>query len=226
MSTCAKRALIQVGDRPGRVRKAALAVQSAVQQMQPRVLPQLGGFGRPMGMPSNYGRPLNLAPLGSMGGGAYNPMELLARSVGTLGREVADAFAPPRGPVGHSGGRQPNAARGTGGTGIGDGTGTGPATGGGVGPGTFARGELVIGEFEAPYTEPMLIPLPPNFTPAAVIAGRIIAPSDITRYFRSGVGCDAVPYGARMLLRSIDGMTIGDPTVLRYTFIYYGIANA
>lgn len=196
MSTCAKRDVIQVGDRPARVKKAALAVQAAAQALQQRQLPATGQRG----MPSGAGRPLNHGALGA------DPLAKLAQALDRLARETADAFRAPQGPVGHSGGRQSN----TGGT-----TSTGST-------GQFVDGVVKIGTYEAPYTEPMYIPLPPNFTPYAVIAARIIAPDDITRYFRSGVGCDAIPYGARMLLRSIDGMTIGDPTVLRYTFVYYG----
>lgn len=204
MSTCAKRDVIQVGDRPARVKKAALAVQAAAQALQQRQLPATGQRG----MPSGAGRPLNHGALGA------DPLAKLAQAIDKLARETADAFRAPQGPVGHSGGRQPN----TGSTNVGNGTGTT----GGSGTGTFVDGVVKIGTYEAPYTEPMYIPLPPNFTPYAVIAARIIAPDDITRYFRSGVGCDAIPFGARMLLRSIDGMTIGDPTVLRYTFVYYG----
>lgn len=206
MSTCAKRSVIQVGDRPARVKKAALAVQAAAAALQQRQLPATGQRG----MPSGAGRPLNHSSLG----GGMDPLAKLARALDQLARETADAFRAPQGPVGHSGGRQPN----TGSTNVGNGTGTTGTSG----TGTFAQGVTIIGTFEAPYTEPMFIPLPPNFNPAAVIAARIIAPDDITRYFRSGVGCDAIPYGNRILLRSIDGMTIGDPTVLHYTFVYYG----
>jgi hypothetical protein len=205
MSTCAKRDVIQVGDRPARVKKAALAVQAAAQALQQRQLPATGQRG----MPSGAGRPINHGGLGGA-----DPLAKLARALEQLARETADAFRAPQGPVGHSGGRQPN----TGSTNVGNGSGTTGANG----TGAFTQGAVMIGTYEAPYTEPMFIPLPPNFTPAAVIAARIIAPTDITRYFRSGVGCDAIPYGNRMLLRSIDGMTIGDPTVLHYTFIYYG----
>ena len=207
MSTCAKRDVIQVGDRPARVKKAALAVQAAARAVQQRQLPATGQRG----MPSGAGRPLGH---GSLGG---DPLGNLARALEQLARETADAFRAPQGPVGHSGGRQPA----TGSTSVGNGTGTGGAIGGG----TFQQGAVVVGTFEAPYTEPMFIPLPPNFNPAAVIAARIIDPTNITRYFRSGVGCDAIPYGNRILLRSIDGMTIGDPTVLQYTFVYYGVQN-
>jgi hypothetical protein len=81
-------------------------------------------------------------------------------------------------------------------------------------------------DFSAPYTEPMMVPLPPNMTPLGMIALRIISPNEITRYFRSGVACDFMPYGARAMIRSIDGMTIGDPTVLNYVFAFYGVDNA
>jgi hypothetical protein len=205
MSTCAKRSVLNAGNRPMDVKRAALAVQSAANAFQQRQLPHTGSTGRPMGTMA-AGRPLTHSRLGGS-----DPFSQLARAVDQLARATGDALAPPRGPVGWTGGRTPNAPGGG-----------GSNLGGGV-PGTFQRGEIVIGTHEAPYTEPLFVPLPPNFNPVAVIAARIIDTDNITRYFRTGVGCDFIPYGARAMIRSIDGMTIGDPTVLTYTFIFYGV---
>lgn len=209
MSTCAKRDVIQVGDRPARVKKAALAVQSAAQAFQQRQLPATGQRG----MPAGAGRPLNHGSLGAYGA---DPMTKLAQALDKLARETADAFRPPQGPVGHTGGiRRDNG-----------GTNQSTAAGGpsGGGPGSFSTVSMLGLDWLAPYTEPMEIPLPPRFLPIAVIAARIIAPDDTERYFRSGVGCDWQTSSTpnTLTLRSIDGMRIGDPTPLHYTFIYYG----
>lgn len=224
MSTCAKRTVIQVGDRPNRVARAALQVQSNARQMTPRVLPTTGGSGMPFGNITRaqpyMGRPLNHSALRT-----FDPVQQLANDMSQLSREVSDAFRSPQGPVGHSGGRAPA-------NGVGNGHGTGGSIGGGTdaggGPNTGAITEArsFRVRYEGPYVEPMFIPLPPNFTAEAVIAARIVAPSDPLRYFRSGVACDFIPYGNRLLLRSIDGMTVAptpDPTILQYTFIYYGV---
>ncbi len=209
MSTCAKRAVIQVGDRPARVKKAALAVQSAAAAFQQRQLPQTGQRG----MPSGAGRPLNHGALGAYGA---DPMTKLAQALDRLARETADAFRPPQGPVGHSGGIR----RDNGGTN--QSTSAGGPSGGG--PGSFTPFSVIGLDWLAPYTEPMDIPLPPRFLPVGVIALRIQDPDDTSRYFRSGVGCDwqtsATPN--TLTLRSIDGMRIGDPTPLHYVFVYYG----
>lgn len=205
MSTCAKRALIQVGDRPARVKKAALAVQAAAAAFQPRQLPQTGQRG----MPSGAGRPINHGSLGAYGA---DPMAKLAQALDKLARETADAFRPPQGPVGHSGGRRT------------DNGGTNASTAPGSTNGAFSPVGVLALDWLAPYTEPMDIPLPPRFLPIAVVAARITAPSDTERYFRSGVGCDWQPSSAPgvLTLRSIDGMRIGDPTPLHYIFLYYG----
>lgn len=225
MSTCAKRAVIQMGDRPNRVARAALAVQSNARQMAPRVLPPMGGYGMPLGgltkIQPYVGRPLNHGTLQT-----FDPATRQHIDVSNLAREVADAFRPPQGPVGHSGGRAPAGGVGNG-WGTGGSIGGGTDTGGGPSSGSpFTEARVIRGLFRAPYTEPMFIPLPPNFLCEAVIAARIVDPNDPIRYFRSGVACDFIPYGARLLVRSIDGMTVApqpDPAVLTYTFIYYGV---
>lgn len=208
MSTCAKRALIQVGDRPARVKKAALAVQAAAAAFQPRQLPQTGQRG----MPSGAGRPMNHGGLGAY---SADPMSKLADALAKLARETADAMRAPQGPVGHSGGIRPNTSGGQ----------KPPALPGGpTTPGTFTDISIIGLDWLAAYTEPMDIPLPPRFLPVAVIAARITAPDDTERYFRSGVGCDFQTSSTpnTLTLRSIDGMRIGDPTLLHYVFIYYG----
>lgn len=206
MSTCAKRALIQVGDRPARVKKAALAVQAAAAAFQPRQLPQTGQRG----MPAGAGRPLNHGSLGAYGA---DPMTKLAQALDKLARETADAFRPPQGPPGQTGGIRTDSSGGQ----------RAPNLPGNGGPG-FATVSVLGLDWLAPYTEPMDIPLPPRFLPIAVIAARITAPSDTTRYFRSGVGCDWQTSSTpnTLTLRSIDGMRIGDSTPLHYVFIYYG----
>jgi hypothetical protein len=199
--------VIQVGDRPARVKKAALAVQSAAQAFQQRQLPATGQRG----MPSGAGRPLNHGALGAYGA---DPMAKLAQALDRLARETADAFRPPQGPVGHTGGiRRDNG-----------GTNASTAPGGTVG--TFRPMTMLGLDWLAPYTEPMDIPLPPRFLPVAVIAARITDPSNTERYFRSGVSCDWQTSSTpnTLTLRSIDGMTVNplDPTPLHYVFIYYG----
>lgn len=207
MSTCAKRFVVQVGDRPARVERAALAVQSNARQMTPRVLPATGGTGRPTGS-QMFGRPLNHSALGGM-----DPFSGLARA-------ISEAFNSPQGPVGHSGGQNQSSARGNAGGNAG-----GQASGGGTTPsGTLVNGRMIILAWGAPYTEPMSILRPAGFRIAAIMAARIISPSEPARYFRSGVGCDFEDLGepARISIRSVDGMTIGDPTVLQWTFVYFG----
>lgn len=205
MSTCAKRALIQVGDRPARVKKAALAVSAAAAAFQQRQLPSTGQRG----MPSGAGRPINHGALGSYGA---DPMAKLAQALDKLARETADAFRAPQGPVGHSGGIRNDSSGGQ-----------RAPTPAGAGPG-FSTVSVLGLDWLAAYTEPMDIPLPPRFLPVAVIAARITAPDDSTRYFRSGVGCDWMTSSTpnTLTLRSIDGMRVGDPTLLHYVFIYYG----
>lgn len=199
MSTCAKRSVIQVGDRPARVRKAALEVQSAARAAQQRVLPSTGQRAASAGRPLNHG----------MSG--MDPLAALARAIDQMAREVSDAFGPPQGPMG--GGRSSTTANTSAGT-------------GGTGNGGYSRAEVLTMDVDAPYTEPMPLVNPNGFRTVAIIAGRIRDLANPTRYFRSGVGCDWYANGNNnIVLRSIDGMTIGDPTVLRFTFILYGVAN-
>lgn len=201
MSTCAKRSVLNAGDRPHDVRRAALEVQSALNALQSRVLPHNGSAAR---VPGNYGRPLNHGALGGMG---PDPLAALARAVSGLSRAVSDSLQTPKGPVGWTGGRPT------------DSSGTAGARGTG-----FQEVRILSTVFTAAYTEPMDIPLPTDFRPITVIAGLISDPNDQNRYFRSGVACDwkFSSNANKLTLRSIDGMTIGDPTIIQYTFIYFG----
>jgi len=247
MSTCAKRSVLQAGDRPGRVRQAALAVQAAANNFRRRQLPATGTQGNP------FGNGLRLSPYQprQIGLGNMDPFEQLVNAIDGLARDVADTFRAPQGPVGWSGGRNPGGPGmpgygfgpalggplpngGAGGPGPGGGTtpGTGPINGGGPGlPTGFTEGRTLILDWHAPYTEPMNIPLPRGFRPVSIIASRIWAFSDPARFFRSGVACDfhASTLPNTIVLRSIDGMTVApepDPTVLTYTFIYFGVQHA
>jgi hypothetical protein len=193
MATCLKRSVLQAPDRPGLARRAALDFDAATQAATPRVLPHAGSTGRPTGMQA-FGRPLTRSSLGG------NP---LARALTNIGH----ALAPQRtAPV-------PTNTR-------------GPAAGttGAQGVGTLTNGRLIILAWGAAYTEPMEILRPAGLRIAAIEAARIVSPHEPDRYFRNGVACDWVDDGAptRITIRSIDGMVIGDPTVLQYTFVYFG----
>lgn len=206
MSTCAKRSVLNAPDREGMVKRAALEAQSAANTLQNRILPHTGGMGRPMGsMPA--GRQLNHGTLGGVG---RDPLAALARAVGALGDATSNALRKPQGPVGWTGGRATNGAG-----------------QGGLQGSNFSPVSMYATVFTAAYTEPMEIPLPPKFRPITVIAGLISDPGDQDRYFRSGVSCDwkFSTDPNHLTLRSIDGMTIGDPTIIQYTFIYFGYAS-
>ena len=203
MSTCAKRALIQVGDRPARVKQAALAVQSAADALQQRTMPHSGSTMRPSGRQLNHGAL-----------GKRDPIADLARALTNFAREVDDAFSKPQGPVGNTGGIRT------------DTSGTKPSTN--TNSNRFDTVTAVAYVYSAAYTEPMEIPIPTKFRPITIIAGRIDDPSNPDRFFRSGVACDWKPGSNpnKVTLRSIDGMTIGDPTIIQYTFIYFGYGTA
>ena len=198
MSTCLKRNVLQAPDRPGLAARDALAFAESVKNAQQRVLPHAGSTGRPMG---NAGRPLN------HGG---NPLTGLTRAL----TSIAQATSPQRAgagisPVNGGRGTSPNTPQ----------AGTSGVPGSG-----FAEGRLLMFKLYGVYTEPMEIPRPANMVVEAVIAARIYAPSDPSRYFRNGVACDFQISNTpnNLTIRSIDGMTIGDPTVLLFTFFYFG----
>lgn len=83
---------------------------------------------------------------------------------------------------------------------------------------------IAVGIVYQPYTEPMTIPAPEGLSVAAVLCARAVITSAPDEYLRPGTACDFKTEGAdKLSIREIDGMTIGDPRTITFTFVFVGV---
>lgn len=83
-------------------------------------------------------------------------------------------------------------------------------------------GAVAIRVVYQPYTEPMSIPLP-NLSVAAISCARVVVTQAPNEFLLSGAAVDWQSGNGDITVRSIDGLTPGDPRILTFTFIYFGV---
>ncbi|HET8938193.1 MAG TPA: hypothetical protein VFN67_32340 [Polyangiales bacterium] len=91
------------------------------------------------------------------------------------------------------------------------------------GASAFGDGRLAIRIVYQPYTEPMEIPGIENMSIAAVSCARVVVTQSPDEYLRSGSHVDWRQNSDVVTVRSIDGLTPGDPRILTFTFVYFGV---
>jgi hypothetical protein len=89
--------------------------------------------------------------------------------------------------------------------------------------GGFGGERIAIRVVYQPYTEPMEIPGIENMAIAAVSCARVVVTQAPDEYLRSGSHVDFRQNGESVTARSIDGLTPGDPRILTFTFVYFGV---
>jgi hypothetical protein len=201
MTSCIKRSVIPAGDRVQRVRQAADNLSSTVNNLAQRVLPHAG---KPNTLDrSPWNNPISHAPYARNANPMADAIRQIARAVDEFAREIGDVLQTEALPA-----LPP--------------TDVAPTPTSSVG-GSTLDGRIAIRVVYQPYTEPMEIPAIDNFSIAAINCARVVVTQAPTEYLRSGTHVDFDFNGNSVLVRSIDGMTPGDPRVLTFTFVYFGV---
>lgn len=83
---------------------------------------------------------------------------------------------------------------------------------------------VALGVVYQPYTEPMTIPAPQDFSVAAVLCARVVPTGAPAEFRRPGGYCDFTQGAPNTLtIREIDGMTPDDPRTMTFTFVFFGV---
>jgi hypothetical protein len=196
VATCIKRGVLNANDR---LTRSAAEVESAADNLARRVVPHAGAPRRNNAV--QWGRPLQRGAAYSTGDPIADAMQGLSRALANFVNDALGAIQEATAP------QLPTASTAT------------------DGASSFATsdGRIAIRIVYQPYTEPMEIPGIENMSIAAVSCARAVLTQAPDTYLRSGSHVDFVQNGETVTARSIDGLTPGDPRIVTFTFVYFGV---